>query len=264
MSEYYLINLAIGIIVYAIADVLHDRSSSIATWRTSILKIITVDLLKMTEEKAVNSFFGSKDYTWDRKHNDNIGVFSKLKKSIFVMFTDIWHLSDTIKRIGIHYIMFSLLVVFLPFLSALLLTVFNYIVFAFIFHINYTYVLSTGKLNTYIKFGVFTVLIFLTLLLYTKLPLLMSSFSFITFKPETKEQTLLADRNMELSRKVNEYLYKDSLLNLKIDSLNNQIIDNNKFIDSLNYKLEEVELKIQNINKQNPNWKKVLLDFINN
>lgn len=265
ISEYYyLLSLAAGIIVYSIADVIHDRSSSVATWRTSFLKIFTVDILKMSEEKALNSFLGSKDYTWDRKHNDNLGFLSKLKKSVFVMFTDIWHLSDTVKRLGIHYIMFSLLIIFLPFWTALLLTIFNYFVFSFLFHINYTYVLSDSKLNKYIKFILFLLTMFGTIILYTNLPGLTKNFSFISFKPETKEQTMLEDRNIEISRRLNEYLYKDSLLNLKIDSLNNQIIANDILIDSLNCKLEDIEIKIQNVNKQNPNWKKVLLDFINN
>lgn len=266
MEYYYIIHIGIATIFYAIFDVVHDRSSSVATWRTSILKSITMGLLKMDEDKALNSFLGPKDYTWDRKNEskqtdkktksiwDKLNIFAKLKRSVFVMFTDIWHLSDTIKRVSWHYILFIVLTTFMPFLSALIFSVVNYIIFAILFHMNYHYVFD-NSVKPLLRTSLFFALVAGALAIYTVAPKL--SGEYINFKVGAKTDIMI-----EEIRRENDLL--DSINSVKVKTITDQLLVSQQTVDSLNIRLSEIENKIETTSKQNPNWRNILLDFINN
>lgn len=82
----------------------------------------------------IESFFGAKDRTWKRKYN-----FPKWIRNHIVMFSDIWHLSNTFRFF--YWIMFSIMCYivgandFFSFIWIILLSVVN----RFSFHLFYMY-----------------------------------------------------------------------------------------------------------------------------
>ena len=70
----------------AIADITSNKTS----WKDSIFS-----------KNAIDSFFGSKEYTYVRKDHQN-PVLNWLFHTILVPFTDIWHLGNSIRRVGIY------------------------------------------------------------------------------------------------------------------------------------------------------------------
>lgn len=80
----------------AIADI----TSNEVHWKESIF----------SKKNTIDSFWGSKDHTWIRKDYEN-----KLKNTLYHTFlvftTDVWHLANTLRRIGIYLaIIFSMLI----------------------------------------------------------------------------------------------------------------------------------------------------------
>lgn len=83
---FYLSCLLI-IVGKAIADITAD----ITAWESSIFSKFT----------SKDSFFGSKDFSYIRKDNPN-KIINWLLHNPLVFVTDIWHLANTITRIGIY------------------------------------------------------------------------------------------------------------------------------------------------------------------
>lgn len=49
----------------------------------------------------INSYLGCKDYTWKRKYTNN-KITTWLLSNPLVFLTDIWHLANTIQRLGLY------------------------------------------------------------------------------------------------------------------------------------------------------------------
>jgi hypothetical protein len=104
-----------------IADIVSDESN----WQKSIFSNYKID-----------SFFGCKDNTWQRKYRDN-KLWNYLFSTILVFTTDIWHLANTISKIGWYLGLVSIL--FLPYglLINMLLILVHLVLNTFLFHIFY-------------------------------------------------------------------------------------------------------------------------------
>lgn len=104
-----------------IADIVSDESN----WQKSIFSNYKID-----------SFFGCKDNTWQRKYRDN-KLWNYLSSTILVFTTDIWHLANTISKIGYYLGLVSIL--FLPYglLVNMLLILVHLGLNTFLFHIFY-------------------------------------------------------------------------------------------------------------------------------
>ena len=88
----------------------------------------------------IESFFGSKDMTWKRKYN-----FPKLIRNHMVMFSDVWHLSNTLRFAS--WIAYSVCCYFVglnecfSFYWIVPISIIN----RFSFHLFYMYLLRNGK-----------------------------------------------------------------------------------------------------------------------
>ena len=109
-----------------------DTVSNEVSWLNSVFGLNDID-----------SFWGSKDHTWKRKYKED-KILNYLFNTIFVFTTDIWHLANTIRRIGIYLaILGSLMIdIELDFGGALLI-VFIYMIMNILgFHLLYTDILK--------------------------------------------------------------------------------------------------------------------------
>jgi len=112
-----------------------DTVSNEVSWSKSVFSIYDIE-----------SFWGSKDHTWKRKYKED-KILNYLFNTIFVFTTDIWHLANTIRRIGIYLaILGSLMIdIELDFGGALLI-VFIYMIMNILgFHLLYTEILKYKK-----------------------------------------------------------------------------------------------------------------------
>lgn len=104
-----------------IADIVSDEPN----WKKSIFS-----------KYPINSFFGCKDNTWERKYRDN-KVLNYLFTTILVWTTDIWHFGNTISKFGYY---FGLIMVFLlpySFIINLCLILVHVIINTLSFHLFY-------------------------------------------------------------------------------------------------------------------------------
>ena len=104
-----------------IADIVSDESN----WQKSIFSKYKID-----------SFFGCKDNTWQRKYRDN-KLWNYLFSTILVFTTDIWHLANTISKIGYYLGLVSILLLPYSLLLNMLLILVHLGLNTFLFHIFY-------------------------------------------------------------------------------------------------------------------------------
>ena len=89
------IALFISCMCIFIGKAISDTTSDETNWHKSIFKNLG----------AINSFWGAKNKTYKRKDNDNL-ILNYLLHTILVFTTDIWHLGNTIRRLGIYMSLF--------------------------------------------------------------------------------------------------------------------------------------------------------------
>ena len=107
-----------------------DTVSNEISWTNSIFSVYDIE-----------SFWGSKDHTWKRKYKED-KILNYLFNTIFVFTTDIWHLDNTIRRLGIYLGILSALIVNTTLLNELII-VSTYILLNVVgFHLLYTYILK--------------------------------------------------------------------------------------------------------------------------
>jgi hypothetical protein len=104
-----------------IADIVSDESN----WQKSIFSKYKID-----------SFFGCKDNTWQRKYRDN-KLWNYLFSTILVFTTDIWHLANTISKIGYYLGLVSILLLPYSLLLNMLFILVHLVLNTFLFHIFY-------------------------------------------------------------------------------------------------------------------------------
>jgi hypothetical protein len=107
-----------------------DTVSNEISWANSIFSVYDIE-----------SFWGSKDHTWKRKYKED-KILNYLFNTIFVFTTDIWHLANTIRRLGIYLGILAALIVNTTLLNELII-VSTYILLNVVgFHLLYTYILK--------------------------------------------------------------------------------------------------------------------------
>jgi len=107
-----------------------DTVSNEVSWANSIFS-----------KNHIESFWGSKDHTWKRKYKKD-KILNYLFNTIFVFTTDIWHLANTIRRLGIYLGILAALIVNTTLLNELII-VSTYILLNVVgFHLLYTYILK--------------------------------------------------------------------------------------------------------------------------
>ena len=107
-----------------------DTVSNEISWTNSIFSVYDIE-----------SFWGSKDHTWKRKYKED-KILNYLFNTIFVFTTDIWHLANTIRRLGIYLGILADLIVNTTLLNELII-VSTYILLNVVgFHLLYTYILK--------------------------------------------------------------------------------------------------------------------------
>jgi hypothetical protein len=107
-----------------------DTVSNEVSWTNSIFSVYDIE-----------SFWGSKDHTWKRKYKED-KILNYLFNTIFVFTTDIWHLANTIRRLGIYLGILAALIVNTTLLNELII-VSTYILLNVVgFHLLYTYILK--------------------------------------------------------------------------------------------------------------------------
>lgn len=87
MVILFLLSAIIIAIGKAIADITSDESN----WSKSVFS-----------KYKINSFFGCKDNTWERKYNFKNKTVKYLFSTIFVFTTDIWHFGNFISKVGTY------------------------------------------------------------------------------------------------------------------------------------------------------------------
>jgi len=129
MVIFILVGFYLACFLIFIGKAIADITSNETSWRDSIFS-----------KYAIDSFFGSKEYTYVRKDHQN-QVLNWLFHTILVPFTDIWHLGNSIRRIGIYIsnILAMLIGVYFPLnLWNGILIIFSFIVLNIIgFHFFY-------------------------------------------------------------------------------------------------------------------------------
>jgi len=107
-----------------------DTVSNEVSWSNSVFGLNDID-----------SFWGSKDHTWKRKYKED-KILNYLFNTIFVFTTDIWHLANTVRRLGIYLGILAALIVNTTLLNELII-VSSYILLNVVgFHLLYTYILK--------------------------------------------------------------------------------------------------------------------------
>ena len=105
----------------AIADIVSDESN----WQKSVFSTYKID-----------SFFGCKDNTWQRKYRED-KLWNYLFSTILVFSTDIWHLANTISKIGYYLGLLSILFLSPSILANILLIFVHLVLNTSLFHIFY-------------------------------------------------------------------------------------------------------------------------------
>jgi hypothetical protein len=109
----------------AVADIVSDESN----WSKSIFS-----------KKPIDSFFGCKDFTWERKYKTN-KIWNYLSSTIFVFTSDIWHFANFISKVGLYLSMGAILMLNNDIMTNLYLVILHLIVNNISFHLLYTYFL---------------------------------------------------------------------------------------------------------------------------
>jgi len=78
-------------IIIAIGKAIADITSDETNWSKSIFS-----------KYKINSFFGCKDNTWERKYYFKNKTLKYLFSTIFVFTTDIWHFGNFISKVGTY------------------------------------------------------------------------------------------------------------------------------------------------------------------
>lgn len=128
--------LSLSVFFVFIGKSVADIVSNEPNWKKSIFSKYPID-----------SFWGSKDHTWVRKYKykDN-KILNYLFTTILVWTTDIWHLSNTIRRVGIYMGITGSLFIDNLSNSMIFIIVGLYIIINVIgFHIFYTKILRNEK-----------------------------------------------------------------------------------------------------------------------
>lgn len=121
VAFFFLISALLISLGKGIADIVSDESN----WSKSIFSKYKID-----------SFFGCKDMTWERKYRDN-KILNYLLTTIFVFVTDIWHFANFINKVG-FYLALSMSVLLPGSLVAKLVLVLIHLFFTTVlFHILY-------------------------------------------------------------------------------------------------------------------------------
>lgn len=108
-----------------IADITSDEPN----WQKSIFSNWKID-----------SFFGCKDFTWERKYRQN-KILNYLFTTILVFTTDIWHLANFINKIGFYLTLFSSAFLSYTIIIKLILILLHLLINTIFFHIFYHYLL---------------------------------------------------------------------------------------------------------------------------
>lgn len=131
----YICFLTLGLLFLIFGKAVSDRVNHIDLWSESIFS-----------KFDKSSFWGCKDYSWIRKDHPN-KILNWLLHNPLVFLTDIWHLANSMQRLGIYFSMVGCW--FASNLSAF--EFFIYLIPAFIltnilgFHITYHYILKKRK-----------------------------------------------------------------------------------------------------------------------
>lgn len=126
-----IIFLFVSVLFLILGKAIADRVAEIELWQESIFSKF---------DKA--SFWGCKDYSWVRKDHKN-KIIDWLLHNPLVFVTDIWHLANTVQRIGIYLIFLACW-----FIGEQSLLFYSIMVFIFVlvnvfgFHIVYHYLLK--------------------------------------------------------------------------------------------------------------------------
>ena len=95
----YCILLAVSVVLIFTGKAISDITQDDILWKKSIF----------SKKYKIDSFFGSKEQTSERKDREN-PFWDKMFHTILVFTTDIWHLGNFLRRIGIYgSILFSML-----------------------------------------------------------------------------------------------------------------------------------------------------------
>ena len=117
-------------IIIAIGKAIADITSDETNWSKSIFS-----------KYKINSFFGCKDNTWERKYYFKNKTLKYLFSTIFVFTTDIWHLGNFISKVGLYLSMGAILMLNNDIMTNLHLVILHLIVNTISFHLLYTYLL---------------------------------------------------------------------------------------------------------------------------
>jgi hypothetical protein len=109
----------------AVADIVSDEPN----WSKSIFS-----------KKPIDSFFGCKDFTWERKYKTN-KFWNYLSSTIFVFTSDIWHFANFVSKVGLYLSMGAILMLNNDIMTNLYLVILHLIVNTISFHLLYTYLL---------------------------------------------------------------------------------------------------------------------------
>lgn len=104
-----------------IADITSDEPN----WQKSIFSNWKID-----------SFFGCKDFTWERKYRQN-KILNYLFTTILVFTTDIWHLANFINKIGFYLALLTLPFIQYTITTKLILITIHLSINTILFHLFY-------------------------------------------------------------------------------------------------------------------------------
>jgi hypothetical protein len=116
-------------IIIAIGKAIADITSDEPNWSKSIFS-----------KKPIDSFFGCKDFTWERKYKTN-KIWNYLSSTILVFTSDIWHFANFISKVGLYLSLGAILMLNNDIMTNLHLVILHLIVNTISFHLLYTYLL---------------------------------------------------------------------------------------------------------------------------
>lgn len=134
MTVLFLSLLFTSCILIFLGKAVADMTSNKTLWEKSIIS-------KLGNKE---SFWGSKEFTYKRKYRKN-PFLKYLFSTILVFTTDVWHLANTVRRIGIYSSIFWGIsygaVATVTFKSLLLIMTLFILLNIIGFHLTYTYIL---------------------------------------------------------------------------------------------------------------------------
>lgn len=120
------ITFLLSAIIIAIGKAIADITSDETNWSKSIFS-----------KYEINSFFGCKDNTWERKYNFKNKHVKYLFSTIFVFTTDIWHFANFISKVGTYLSLIIILFIPLNFVILLYMVLCHLILNNIAFHLFY-------------------------------------------------------------------------------------------------------------------------------